>query len=222
MGPFLQSLGYLFDDRVDEPGEAAIRGRVVDFYPPAATCPAGIEHEEGPDRLDPLLRPRHPADDRRDRMPDRRPGERDRRRRDRTGNGVRCTAGQGAPEARNRLRLLGTPISFSKKARTARPRHSSKSGERLTREAHAKHPARGARADCPPPPNPPDGCPMARAGCRSLAARRRRSGRRRCGAGSRACRTLPPRNAPWAALRDLVGQGTSPLRVVIAAGRVRS
>ncbi|WP_416355784.1 DEAD/DEAH box helicase [Aureimonas phyllosphaerae] len=47
MRPFLQSLGYLFDDRVDEPGEAAIRGRVVDFFPAGGELPCRIEHEEG-------------------------------------------------------------------------------------------------------------------------------------------------------------------------------
>ncbi|WP_279477990.1 helicase-related protein [Aureimonas sp. SK2] len=47
MRPFLQSLGYLFDDRVDEPGEAAIRGRVVDFFPAGGELPCRIEHEKG-------------------------------------------------------------------------------------------------------------------------------------------------------------------------------
>lgn len=47
MRPFLQTLGYLFDDRVDEPGEAAIRGRVVDFFPAGGELPCRIEHEDG-------------------------------------------------------------------------------------------------------------------------------------------------------------------------------
>ncbi|RIY01463.1 DEAD/DEAH box helicase [Aureimonas flava] len=47
MRPFLQSLGYLFDDRVDEPGEAAIRGRVVDFFPAGGSLPCRIEHADG-------------------------------------------------------------------------------------------------------------------------------------------------------------------------------
>ncbi|WP_062114219.1 transcription-repair coupling factor [Aureimonas sp. AU40] len=44
---FLRGVGYVFDDRVDEPGEAAIRGRVIDFFPAASPLPCRIEHEEG-------------------------------------------------------------------------------------------------------------------------------------------------------------------------------
>ncbi len=45
--PFLEALGYVFDDRVDEPGEAAIRGKVVDFFPAGGQLPCRIEHEKG-------------------------------------------------------------------------------------------------------------------------------------------------------------------------------
>ncbi|AWN54139.1 helicase-related protein [Methylobacterium sp. 17Sr1-1] len=43
----LQRLGYILDDRVDEPGEVAVRGRTVDVYPAAAPRPCRIEHADG-------------------------------------------------------------------------------------------------------------------------------------------------------------------------------
>ncbi|MBB3998262.1 DEAD/DEAH box helicase [Aureimonas pseudogalii] len=43
----LRRIGYVFDDRVDEPGEAAIRGRVIDFFPAAASSPCRVEHHDG-------------------------------------------------------------------------------------------------------------------------------------------------------------------------------
>lgn len=43
----LMRLGYVADDRVDEPGEFAVRGRVVDIYPAAAPRPCRIEIEAG-------------------------------------------------------------------------------------------------------------------------------------------------------------------------------
>lgn len=44
----LQRLGYLFEDRVDEPGEAALRGSVLDVYPAGSTgSPCRIEHADG-------------------------------------------------------------------------------------------------------------------------------------------------------------------------------
>ncbi|WP_062211142.1 helicase-related protein [Aureimonas sp. AU12] len=43
----LREVGYVFDDRVDEPGEAALRGRVIDFFPAAAPAPCRVEHAEG-------------------------------------------------------------------------------------------------------------------------------------------------------------------------------
>ena len=39
----LQRLGYVLDDRVDEPGEVAIRGRVIDLFPAAAPRPCRME-----------------------------------------------------------------------------------------------------------------------------------------------------------------------------------
>ncbi|WP_062011003.1 DEAD/DEAH box helicase [Aureimonas sp. AU4] len=41
----LRQIGYVFDDRVDEPGEAAIRGRVIDFFPAAAPNPCRVEYD---------------------------------------------------------------------------------------------------------------------------------------------------------------------------------
>lgn len=40
-------LGYIFDERVDAPGEAALRGRVIDVFPAAAPLPCRIEHDAG-------------------------------------------------------------------------------------------------------------------------------------------------------------------------------
>jgi len=41
------SLGYVVDDRVDEPGEVAVRGGVIDIFPADAACPARIGVEDG-------------------------------------------------------------------------------------------------------------------------------------------------------------------------------
>ncbi|MEJ1160936.1 TRCF domain-containing protein [Prosthecomicrobium sp. N25] len=43
----LLEIGYFEDERVDEPGEFAIRGLVVDLYPAAAPLPCRIEHRDG-------------------------------------------------------------------------------------------------------------------------------------------------------------------------------
>ena len=43
----LRRLGYGVDDRVDEPGEVAVRGRTIDIFPAAAPLPCRIEHEDG-------------------------------------------------------------------------------------------------------------------------------------------------------------------------------
>jgi transcription-repair coupling factor (superfamily II helicase) len=43
----LTKIGYFADDRVDEPGEMAVRGQVVDLFPADATHPARIEIENG-------------------------------------------------------------------------------------------------------------------------------------------------------------------------------
>ncbi|WP_342249986.1 hypothetical protein [Sphingomonas sp. OTU376] len=43
----LATLGYVADDRVDEPGEMAVRGQVVDIFPADAGLPARIEVEDG-------------------------------------------------------------------------------------------------------------------------------------------------------------------------------
>ena len=43
----LQRLGYILDDRVDEPGEVAVWGRTVDVFPAAADRPCRIEYEDG-------------------------------------------------------------------------------------------------------------------------------------------------------------------------------
>ena len=41
----LQRLGYILDDRVDEPGEVAVRGRTIDVFPADAAHPSRIEHD---------------------------------------------------------------------------------------------------------------------------------------------------------------------------------
>ncbi|PCD03962.1 DEAD/DEAH box helicase [Sphingomonas spermidinifaciens] len=43
----LQSIGYVVDERVDEPGEVALRGAVLDVYPADATAPLRIDAAEG-------------------------------------------------------------------------------------------------------------------------------------------------------------------------------
>ena len=43
----LKRLGYILDERVDEPGEIAIRGRTVEVFPAAAPRPCRIEHAAG-------------------------------------------------------------------------------------------------------------------------------------------------------------------------------
>jgi transcription-repair coupling factor (superfamily II helicase) len=44
---FFTRTGYLLDERVDEPGEAAIRGAVIDLFPAGRATPYRIEHQEG-------------------------------------------------------------------------------------------------------------------------------------------------------------------------------
>jgi transcription-repair coupling factor (superfamily II helicase) len=43
----MEALGYLEDDRVDEPGEVAVRGDVIDIFPADAGSPARIEIIDG-------------------------------------------------------------------------------------------------------------------------------------------------------------------------------
>jgi transcription-repair coupling factor (superfamily II helicase) len=43
----LLDIGYIVDDRVDEPGELAVRGDVIDIYPVDADLPARIEVADG-------------------------------------------------------------------------------------------------------------------------------------------------------------------------------
>ncbi|PHK93491.1 DEAD/DEAH box helicase [Pseudoroseomonas rhizosphaerae] len=48
IGRALTRLGYVFDDRVDEPGEAALHGAVLDVFPPGEdTLPCRVEYAEG-------------------------------------------------------------------------------------------------------------------------------------------------------------------------------
>ncbi|RZJ45297.1 MAG: DEAD/DEAH box helicase [Brevundimonas sp.] len=44
---FVQRTGYVHDERIDEPGEIAILGEVIDVYPPAAASPFRILTDEG-------------------------------------------------------------------------------------------------------------------------------------------------------------------------------
>ncbi len=44
---FLRRTGYGLDMLVDEPGEAAVHGHVVDIFPAGALGPVRIEHEDG-------------------------------------------------------------------------------------------------------------------------------------------------------------------------------
>ncbi len=43
----LEALGYVFDERVDDPGEAILRGLVIEVFPAAAPLPCRIELKEG-------------------------------------------------------------------------------------------------------------------------------------------------------------------------------
>jgi transcription-repair coupling factor (superfamily II helicase) len=47
LAPMLEEIGYVADDRVDEPGEMALRGDVLDIYPADAQLPARVEFSEG-------------------------------------------------------------------------------------------------------------------------------------------------------------------------------
>ncbi|MBM1170405.1 DEAD/DEAH box helicase [Microvirga arabica] len=42
---YLLRAGYVLDERVDEPGEAAIRGQVIDIFPASSSLPYRIEHD---------------------------------------------------------------------------------------------------------------------------------------------------------------------------------
>jgi transcription-repair coupling factor (superfamily II helicase) len=42
---YLLRAGYILDERVDEPGEAAIRGQVIDIFPASSPLPYRIEHD---------------------------------------------------------------------------------------------------------------------------------------------------------------------------------
>ncbi len=44
---FLRRTGYIFDDRVDDPGEAALHGQVADIFPAGAESPVRIDYDEG-------------------------------------------------------------------------------------------------------------------------------------------------------------------------------
>ncbi|CAA9502417.1 MAG: hypothetical protein AVDCRST_MAG39-1452, partial [uncultured Sphingomonadaceae bacterium] len=47
LGAELEALGYHHDDRIDEPGEVAVRGGVIELFPPAHAEPVRIEHHDG-------------------------------------------------------------------------------------------------------------------------------------------------------------------------------
>ncbi|MFL5164256.1 MAG: CarD family transcriptional regulator, partial [Microvirga sp.] len=42
---YLHHAGYILDERVDEPGEAAIRGQVIDLFPADSPLPYRVEHD---------------------------------------------------------------------------------------------------------------------------------------------------------------------------------
>ena len=44
---YLRRVGYALDERVDEAGEAAIRGEVIDIFPAGAEMPVRLDHEDG-------------------------------------------------------------------------------------------------------------------------------------------------------------------------------
>ncbi len=44
---YLRRVGYALEERVDEAGEAAIRGEVIDIFPAGAEMPVRLDHEDG-------------------------------------------------------------------------------------------------------------------------------------------------------------------------------
>jgi transcription-repair coupling factor (superfamily II helicase) len=44
---YLAWAGYAIVEQVENPGEAALRGEVIDLYPPAAECPSRLAHADG-------------------------------------------------------------------------------------------------------------------------------------------------------------------------------
>ncbi len=44
---YLRRVGYALDERVDEAGQAAIRGEVIDIFPAGAEMPVRLDHENG-------------------------------------------------------------------------------------------------------------------------------------------------------------------------------
>src|SRR5690606_19064182 len=42
----LMRFGYIMDERIDEPGEAAIRGQVIDLFPAGSDEPVRLEHRD--------------------------------------------------------------------------------------------------------------------------------------------------------------------------------
>jgi transcription-repair coupling factor (superfamily II helicase) len=44
---YLRRIGYAVDEQVDEAGEAAIRGEVIDIFPAGADAPVRLDHEDG-------------------------------------------------------------------------------------------------------------------------------------------------------------------------------
>jgi transcription-repair coupling factor (superfamily II helicase) len=44
---YLRRVGYALDERVDDAGEAAIRGEVIDIFPAGADMPVRLDHDEG-------------------------------------------------------------------------------------------------------------------------------------------------------------------------------
>ncbi|KQQ85588.1 DEAD/DEAH box helicase [Aureimonas sp. Leaf324] len=217
MRPFLQSLGYLFDDRVDEPGEAAIRGRVVDFFPAGGDLPCRIEHEKG--RIV-SIRSYDPVTQR-------------------TIDEIEClivdpaseiVGDETAPEpvsdarlAKGRRKLetvfdyLGAADLLLEEGADRRAEAFIEAAEAAHEEAREASSAR-ARADLPAPSK----ILLTSAQWREQVARSlaaviddpAEDDAERVAS----LRNLAAENAPWAALRDLVGQGKTPLRVVIAAG----
>src|SRR5688500_3822263 len=47
LSDYLLRTGYIIDERVDEAGEAAIRGSVIDIFPAAAPNPYRLDHADG-------------------------------------------------------------------------------------------------------------------------------------------------------------------------------
>ena len=176
LGDLLAAAGYTRQDPVDESGEFCVRGGVVDFYPAGARAAAPARVHRRHDRVDPHLRSRDAAIDRRARSGGDRPAAGADRRDDETsagsiGDGLRLPVGR-RPARRPRLGA----------GRSARARREADAADRApaTTKRSRKGSARGAAIGADR---------VAGTTCAALARRRHARSRRSRSARTRAARS---------------------------------